>query len=149
MQSSFLKPIILITEGRKDAPIICSLINTADRRVYMVVAGGYHKIASTIRTQYLMHGDDFYYIAAFDSDSESPVVREDKLDMIRSLSRADLHAAQIGIFCFRKDLESELGITHAEKADMTALVQAIKQRGNQMKQRETIKEIQQFIDSLA
>lgn len=149
MHPSILKPIILITEGRMDASIICSLINTADHIVYMVEAGGYHKIASTIRTQYLMYRDDYYYIAVFDSDSESPSVRDDKITVIRNLSRRDLHADRIGIFCFRKDLESELGITQLEKKNKVALVQAIKQRGEQMKQCETIKEIQQFINSLA
>lgn len=149
MHPSILKPIILITEGRMDASIICSLINTADHIVYMVEAGGYHKIASTIRTQYLMYKDDYYYIAVFDSDSESPSVRDDKITVIRNLSRIDLHADRIGIFCFRKDLESELGITQLEKKNKVALVQAIKQRGEQMKQCETIKEIQQFINSLA
>ena len=149
MQPSILKPIILITEGRMDASIICSLINTADHIVYMVEAGGYHKIASTIRTQYLMYRDDYYYIAVFDSDSESPSVRDDKITVIRNLSRRDLQADRIGIFCFRKDLESELGITQLEKKNKVALVQAIKQRGEQMKQCETIKEIQQFINSLA
>lgn len=148
MQSSILKPIILITEGRMDASIICSLINTADHVVYMVEAGGYHKIDSTIRTQYLMYRDDYYYIAVFDSDSESSVVRDDKIAVIRNLSKGDLHRNRIGIFCFRKDLESELGITQIEKKNRVALVRAIKQRGDQMKQCETIREIQQFINSL-
>ena len=148
MQPSILKPIILITEGRMDASIICSLINTADHIIYMVEAGGYHKIASTIRTQYLMYRDDYYYIAVFDSDSVSPSVRDDKISVIRNLSRGDLHTDRIGIFCFRKDLESELGITQQEKKNRAALVLAIKQRGEQMKQCETIKEIQQFINTL-
>lgn len=41
MQSSLLKPLFLVTEGQLDAPIICSLINTGERIVYMIVAGGY------------------------------------------------------------------------------------------------------------
>lgn len=148
MHPSNLKPIILITEARLDASIICSLINTAGHVVYMVEAGGYHKIAATIRTQYLMYMDDYYYIAVFDSDSESPSVRDDKIAVIRNLSKAGMHTDIIGVFCFSKDIESELGITVAEKRDKELLVKALRQRGDQMRRSETIREIQQFIDGL-
>ena len=75
MHSSLLKPLFLVTEGQLDAPIICSLINTDKRKVYMIVAGGYQNIASALRTQYLMCGDEYYYIAVFDSDSNDESVR--------------------------------------------------------------------------
>lgn len=148
MRAPILRPIILITEGRIDASIICSLINTGDHIVYMVVAGSFHKIASTIRTQYLMYGDEYNYIAAFDSDSEVTSVKQEKLSMIRYLSKADMHADRIGVFCFCKDIETELGITVVEKRDKELLVQALKQRGTQMRQSETIREIQEFINGL-
>lgn len=57
------KPIMLITEGQTDASIIRSLIDAHGRKVYMVVSGGYQNIASMVRTQYLIHGDTFYYVA--------------------------------------------------------------------------------------
>lgn len=148
MESTVLKPIILVTEGATDIAVICSLIDTAGRIIYPVEAGGYHNIASTLRTMYLMYGDDYNYIAAFDSDSEMPSVKQEKLSMIRYLSKADMHTDIIGVFCFSKDIESELGISFAEKRDKGLLVQALQQRGDQMRQSETIREIQQFIDGL-
>lgn len=149
MQPTIIKPIILITEGRMDASIICSLLNTRDHIVYMVEANGFHKIASTIRTQYLMYGDEYNYIAAFDSDSELPSVKQEKLSMIRFLSKADMHPNRIGVFCFCKDIESELGITIEEKRNSSLLIQALRQRGDQMRKCETIREIQQFVDGLS
>lgn len=148
MESVVLKPIILVTEGKTDIAVICSLIDTHGRFIYPVEAGGYHNIASTLRTMYLMYGDDYNYIAAFDSDSDMPSVKQEKLSMIRYLSKADMHTDIIGVFCFSKDVESELGITIEEKRDIELLVRALQQRGDKMKQCETIREIQQFIDGL-
>lgn len=146
MRTSILKPIILITEGRGDAPIIYSLLNTGERRVYMVPAGGYMRIASTIRTQYLMNGDSHYYIAAFDSDSDIPSDREERLAMISNLSKANYHQNQIGVFCFRENLEKELGISIEIKRNRDALIRFVEENKDQMMQCDTIREIQRFID---
>lgn len=148
MESVVLKPIILVTEGKTDIAVICSLIDTAGHIIYPVEAGGYHNIASTLRTMYLMYGDAYNYIAVFDSDSDMPSVKQERLSMIRYLSKADMHTDIIGVFCFSKDIESELGITVAEKQDKEHLVKALRQRGDQMKRSETIREIQQFINGL-
>lgn len=148
MESAVLKPIILVTEGKTDIAVICSLIDTAGHVVYPVEAGGYHNIASTLRTMYLMYGDEYNYIAAFDSDSELPSVKQEKLSMIRYLSKADMHTDKIGVFCFCRDIETELGITVEEKRDKELLVRALRQRGTQMRQSETIREIQEFINGL-
>ena len=75
MHSSLLQPLFLVTEEQLDVRIICSLINTGKRIVYMIVAGGYQNITSALRTQYLMYGDEFYDIAVFDSDSNDESVR--------------------------------------------------------------------------
>lgn len=148
MESVVLKPIILITEGKTDISVICSLIDTAGHIIYPVEAGGYHNIASTLRTMYLTYGDDYNYIAAFDSDSDMPSIKQEKLSMIRYLSKADMHTDIIGVFCFSKDIESELGITVALKRNKELLVKALQQRREHMKQCETIREIQQFINGL-
>ena len=59
MGTFVLKPIILVTEGKTDITVICSLIDTAGHVIYPVEAGGYYNIASTLRTMYLMYGDDY------------------------------------------------------------------------------------------
>lgn len=149
MRTTILKPVILITEGRTDAPIICSLINTGERKVYMVPAGGFQRIASTLRTQYLMNGDSHYYIAVFDSDSEEDSEREERLAMVRNLSKASYHQKHIGIFCFRNNLEKELGITVPKQGDKAALIQQMVENKDRMMQSKTIVEIQRFIDSFS
>lgn len=142
------KSIMLITEGQTDASIIRSLIDAHDRKVYMVATGGYQNIASMIRTQYLIHGDGFYYIAVFDSDNSDNSVRIRKLEMVRFLSKADLHQEIIGVFCFRNTIEKELGLPRICRANNESLIDALKKGAGQMKQQsDTIKEIQKFIDS--
>lgn len=140
------KPIMLITEGQTDASIIRSLIDAHDRKVFMVLAGGYQNIASMIRTQYLIHGDEFCYIAVFDSDSSDNSVRLRKLDMVQSLSKAALHPEIIGVFCFRNTIEKELGLQNTNKSNNKLLIEVLKERSEQMKQCDTIREIQEFID---
>lgn len=142
------KPIILITESRTDASIVRSLIDTLDRKVYLVESGTYQNIASTLRTQYLNYGDAFCYIAVFDADSSDSFVRREKLNMVRFLSKAERHSENIGVFCFRNTIEAELGIKLNNKSSKESLIEALKERAEQMKQSATIKEIQQFIDEL-
>lgn len=149
MHSPLLNPLFLVTEGQLDAPIICSLINTGDRQVYMIVAGGYQNIASALRTQYLMYGDEYNYIAVFDSDSSDESDRLERISMVKYLSGADLHSRNVGIFCFRGSIEKELGLPKLSKADKTAIIEVLKTRKSEMQKCKTIKEIQEFIDQLA
>lgn len=142
------KPIMLITEGQTDASIIRSLIDAHGRKVYMVVSGGYQNIASMVRTQYLIHGDTFYYVAVFDADTSDNSIRIEKLDMVRFLSKAELHSEIIGVFCFRNTIERELGLQEGNKAHKESLISALMERSEQMKQSKTIMEIQQFINKL-
>ena len=148
MHSSLLKPLFLVTEGQLDAPIICSLINTDKRKVYMIVAGGYQNIASALRTQYLMCGDEYYYIAVFDSDSNDESVRMERISMVKYRSGADFHSINIGVFCFRKTLEKELGLPKLSKADKTKIIEVLKTRKFEMQKCKTIMEIQNFINQL-
>lgn len=148
MHSSLLKPLFLVTEGQLDAPIICSLINTGERIVYMIVAGGYQNIASALRTQYLMYGDEYNYIAVFDSDSNDESVRMERISMVKYLSGADFHLSNIGVFCFRETLEKELGLPKLSKADKTLIIEVLKTRKSEMQKCKTIMEIQKFINQL-
>lgn len=148
MHSPLLNPLFLVTEGQLDAPIICSLINTGDRQVYMIVAGGYQNIASALRTQYLMYGDDYNYIAVFDSDSNDESDRVERISMVKYLSGADLHSRNVGIFCFRGSIEKELGLPKLSKADKTAIIEVLKTQKSEMQKCKTIIEIQEFIDQL-
>lgn len=148
MHSSLLKPLFLVTEGQLDAPIICSLINTGERIVYMIVAGGYQNIASALRTQYLMYGDEYNYIAVFDSDSNDESVRMERISMVKYLSGADFHLSNIGVFCFRNSLEEELGLPKLSNTDKTAIIEVLKIRKSEMQKCKTILEIQEFIDQL-
>lgn len=148
MHSSLLNPLFLVTEGQLDAPIICSLINTGERKVYMIVAGGYQNIASALRTQYLMYGDEYNYIAVFDSDSNEEKVRMERISMVKHLSGADFHSSNIGIFCFRDTLEKELGLPKLSNTDKTVIIEVLKIRKSEMQKCKTILEIQEFIDHL-
>ena len=148
MHSSLLKPLFFVTEGQLDAPIICSLINSGKRKVYMIVADDYQNIASVLRTQYLMYGDEYYYIAVFDSDSYDERVRMERISMVKYLSGADFHLSNIGVFCLRKTLEKELGLPKLSKADKTAIIEVLKTRKSEMQKCKTILEIQEFIDQL-
>ena len=148
MHSPLLNPLFLVTEGQLDAPIICSLINTGVRHVYMIVAGGYQNIASALRTQYLMYGDDYNYIAVFDSDSNDESDRLERISMVKYLSGADLHSRNVGIFCFRGSIEKELGLPKLSKADKTGLIEVLKTRKSEIQKCKTIIEIQEFIDQL-
>lgn len=148
MSTVILKPIILITEGVTEASIIRSLINTNERMCYMVAAGGYHNIAATLRTQYLMHDNSYKYVAVFDSESADQDVRIEKLEMVRYYSKADYHKGVIGVFCFRDSLERELKIPRVRDFKRDAIIKVLKERAEQMKQCDTILEIQQFIDEL-
>ena len=148
MHSSLLKPLFLVTEGQLDAPIICSLINTGERIVYMIVAGGYQNIASALRTQYLMYGDEYNYIAVFDSDSYDERFRMERITMVKYLSGADFHSSNIGVFCFLETLEKELGLPKLSKADKTTIIEVLKTRKSEMQKCKTIIEIQKFINQL-
>ena len=151
MSTAFLKPLILITEGATDASIICSIINTGDRKVFMVTAGGYHNIASMVRTYYLMYGDDYNYIAVFDSDSDADDVRNERLTMVKNLSRAHSHSNNIGIFCFRNTIEKELKLpfSNTKGVDKTELSKILKEGKSELRMCDTIREIQEFVNRLS
>ena len=150
MSTTFLKPLILITEGKIDASIICSIINIGDRNVFTVSAGGYQNIASMLRTYYLMYGDDYNYIAVFDSDSDYPYNSKERLAMVINLSRTYYHSENIGIFCFRNTIEKELGLPPFTKGgDQYKLIKVIRARKEEMLECDTIKEIQAFVNQLS
>lgn len=66
--------------------------------------------------------------------------------MVRFLCKADLHQEIIGVFCFRNTIEKELGLQNTNKSNNKLLIEVLKERSEQMKQCDTIKEIQKFID---
>lgn len=50
------------------------------------------------------------------------------------------------MFCFRNTIEKELELPKISNANNASLIMALKERAEQMKQRDTIVEIQEFID---
>ena len=95
-----------------------------------------------------MYGDEYNYIAAFDSDSNDESVRMERISMVKYLSGADFHLSNIGVFCFRKSLEEELGLPKLSNTDKTAIIEVLKIRKSEMQKCKTILEIQEFIDQL-
>lgn len=148
MCETILKPIILIAESATDASVIASLVDTGNRILYMINAGGYHNISSVVRTQYLMHGDSMGYIAVFDSDSENENVCQERLATVKYLSRAEMHPDRIGIFCFSPDIEHDLGLIKVNKNNKEELKQYLTNNLSTIKINKVIVDIQRFIDGL-
>lgn len=140
--------LILITEGKLDSQIIGFLLNTGDNKLFMVDGGGYNRISSLIRTLYLMYGDEYYYLAVFDSDSDSPSIQAERLSIVKQLSGASMHEDRIGVFCFQNNIESELLLPKNFKDDMSSLKDYLSKNKTSLQETKTIKDIQRFIERI-
>lgn len=146
MSETFLKPIILVTEGATDAAILCSLVNAGDRVVYTILAQGYNNIASTIRTQYLMNGDSFYYVAVFDTDSSNDAVCDDRISAVDYLSGAYMHPGIIHVIPAAPSIDILLRIPSGVKANRVQLTEYVKNNIEELKENPLIKALQKAFD---
>lgn len=143
------KPFLIIAEDVVEAYIVRTLIDVGDNKVYVEAAGSYQRISSMIRTYQINHPGEFDYITIFNANSHDDFDREEKIAMVRNLSRAGKLMEDIGIFCFCNDIETELHLPQLNTASIAEITDALKRNAAEMKQSPTIVEIQKFIDTIA
>lgn len=141
------KPFLIIAEDVVEAYIVRTLIDVGDNKVYVEGAGSYQRIPSMIRTYQINHPGEFDYIAIFNANSHDDFEREEKIAMVRNLCRAEKSQENIGVFCFRNNIETELHLPRLNTA--SRIIRALKKNTAEMKQSPTIVEIQKFIDTIA
>lgn len=141
------KPFLIIPEDVVEAYIVRTLIDVGDNKVYVEAAGSYQRIPSMIRTYQINHPGEFDYIAIFNANSHDDFEREEKIAMVRNLCRAEKSQENIGVFCFRNNIETELHLPRLNTA--SRIIRALKKNAAEMKQSPTIVEIQKFIDTIA
>lgn len=140
------KPFLIIAEDVVEAYIVRTLIDVGDNKVYVEAAGSYQRIPSTIRTYQINHPGEFNYIAIFNANRNDDFSREEKIAMVRNLCRAKKSIENIGIFCFRNNIETELNLPRLNTA--SGVIKALTKNIIKMKQSPTIIEIQKFIDTI-
>lgn len=143
------KPFLIIAEDGLSASIVRTLIDVGNNKVYMAVAGSYQNIPSMIRTYQINHPGEFNYIAVFNANSDDDFIWEEKILMVKNLSRAEKSMENIGIFYFRNNIETELHLPQMDTASMAEITDTLKKNAAEMKQSPTIVEIQKFIDTIA
>lgn len=141
------KPFLIIPEDVVEAYIVRTLIDVGDNKVYVEAAGSYQRIPSMIRTYQINHPGEFDYIAIFNANSHDDFEREEKIAIVRNLCRAEKSQENIGVFCFRDNIETELHLPRLNTA--SRIIRALKKNAAEMKQSPTIVEIQKFIDTIA
>lgn len=141
------KPFLIIPEDVVEAYIVRTLIDVGDNKVYVEAAGSYQRIPSMIRTYQINHPGEFDYIAIFNANSHDDFEREEKIAMVRNLCCAEKSQENIGVFCFRNNIETELHLPRLNTA--SRIIRALKKNAAEMKQSPTIVEIQKFIDTIA
>lgn len=143
------KSFLIIAKDELSASIVRTLIDVGNNKVYMAVARSYQNIPSMIRTYQINHPREFNYIAVFNANSDDDFIREEKILMVKNLSRAEKSIEDIGIFCFCNDIETELHLPQLNTASIAEITDALKRNAAEMKQSPTIVEIQKFIDTIA
>lgn len=141
------KPFLIIAEDVVEAYIVRTLIDVGNNKVYAGVAWNYQNIPSMIRTYQINHKGEFDYIAIFNANSDDDFEREEKIAMVKNLTRAEKSIENIGVFCFRNNIETELHLPRLNTA--SRIIRALKKNAAEMKQSPTIVEIQKFIDTIA
>ena len=142
------KPFLIIAEGVVDACIVRTLIDAGNNKTYMANARRYQNIASMIRTYQITCPGEFDYIAVFNANSHDDFEREEKIAMIKNLCRAEKSPENIGIFCFRNNIETELHLPRLNTASIAEITDALKKNAAELKQSPTIVEIQKFVDTV-
>lgn len=142
------KPFLIVAEDELSASIVRTLIDVGNNKVYVEPAGSYQRIPSTIRTYQINHPGEFTYIAVFNANSDDDFEREEKTAMVKYLARAEKSMENIGIFCFRNNIETELHLPQMDTASIAEITDALKKNAAEMKQSPTIVEIQKFVDNV-
>lgn len=142
------KPFLIVAEDVVSATIVRTLIDVGNNKVYMEPAGSYQRIPSTIRTYQNNHAGEFDYIAIFNANSDDDFEREEKIAMVKYLTRTKKSMESIGVFCFRNNIQTELHLPRPDNSSLLDLAIVLKKNAAEMKQSPTIVEIQKFVDTV-
>lgn len=142
------KPFLIVAEDAVSAYIVRTLIDVDKNKVYVEPAGSYQRIPSMIRTYQINHAGEFDYIAIFNANSDDDFEREEKINMVKYLTRAEKSMENIGIFCFRNNIQTELHLPRPDNSSLLDLAIALKKNAAKIKQSPTIVEIQEFVDNV-
>lgn len=142
------KPFLIIAEDKLSASIVRTLIDAGNNKVYVAVAGNYQNISSMVCTYQINHNGKFDYIAIFNANSDDDFDRKEKISMVRFLCNAEKSRENVGIFCFRNNIETELHLPRLNTASMAEITDTLKKNAAEMKQSPTIVEIQKFVDTI-
>ena len=146
-----IKALYLICEGKRDAEILHTLLDCKSfQKVYQLPSGGYGNLSSVARTIRLMRSpmeSNDKIIIAFDADSLSEQVCNERIATMRYLTNAD-YDKRLGVFCFPPTIEHYL--FHADfkelKKDRVTLIDYLKKNYDALKNMDIIKDMQEFID---
>lgn len=142
------RALYIITEGKKDAAILHTLLDCKNyEKVYQVAAGGYGNLSSVAKTVRLMNvpiESNDKIIIVFDADGAEPT---DRVNTMRYLTNAD-YDRRIGVFCFVPNIEESLFPKDYQmiKGINEELVDYMKGHVGELRDNGVIKEIQAFID---
>lgn len=142
------KSFLILAGDTFSAAIVRTLIDIGDNECYMVNAGCYQNISSMIRTYQFTYPGEFNYIVIFNANSNDNSVRKEKIAMIKNLSYAEKTSENIGIFCFRNNIEAELHLPQLNNSNISEITDCLKRSAKEMKQSPTIVEIQKFVDTI-
>lgn len=146
-----MENIIFVVEGESDATIIRTLIEVPEHtRVHFSIAHGKLNIPSISRTLQLMYqSKDTYIVVVFDADTEDEIKANEELQNMRYLTKADISQMKIGVFCFRPSLDILFPKGMKYKGLGKETIDYIHENINKMKEDETIRQIQSFLNELA
>lgn len=146
-----IKALYLICEGKTDAEILHTLLDCKSfQKVYQLPSGGYGNLSSVARTIRLMRSpmeSNDKIIIAFDADSLSEQVCNERIATMRYLTNAD-YDKRLGVFCFPPTIEQYL--FHSDfkelKKDRVTLIDYLKKNYDALRDMDIIKDMQEFID---
>lgn len=146
-----IKALYLICEGKRDAEILHTLLDCKSfQKVYQLPSGGYGNLSSVARTIRLMRSpmeSNDKIIIAFDADSLSEQVCNERIATMRYLTNAD-YDKRLGVFCFPPTIEQYL--FHSDfkelKKDRVTLIDYLKKNYDALRDMDIIKDMQEFID---
>lgn len=145
------RSLYIIVEGETDAAILHTLLNCKlFDNVHQVPVGGYSNLSSVARTIRLLESpreSDDRIIIAFDADSQSEQVKNDKVSMMRQLTSAE-YDKRIGVFCFLPTIDQYLFHDDYQlvKGDIEGLKVYLKEHLEALKDMPIIREMQAFIN---
>lgn len=145
------RAIYFICEGDQDAAILHTLMDcNAFQKVYRIPAGGYGNLSSVARTIRLtktpMESND-KIIIAFDADSTSEQVKNDRIATMRYLTFAD-YDRRVGVFCFAPTIDEYLFPSDYQLLvnDNDKLTKYLKNNLSKLREMDVIKEMQAFLN---